>query len=179
MVDKLERISDRVGIFIGYITALLMVLMVLNVAYDVVMRYFLQNSSIAMQELEWHLFALVFLFGSSYTLKEDAHVRVDLVYDRLLPKTKAIINIVGTVIFLIPFSLVIAIGSIEFVIESYSIGEISENPGGLTHRYLIKSSIIFAFLLLIFSSIGFICRNLNVYRGKESIKTHNINDDIL
>ena len=179
MLLKLERAIDKFSDLIGYLSAILMVLMMFNVFYDVVMRYFFQNSSIAFQELEWHLFSLVFLFGTAYALKEEAHVRVDLIYERLLPKRKAIINIVGTVIFLIPFSLLISLGSIEFVVESYELGEISGDPGGLTHRYLIKSSIVVAFIFVIISSIGFALRNINIYRGIEKEKPHNPDDDVL
>jgi TRAP-type mannitol/chloroaromatic compound transport system permease small subunit len=99
MLLKLEKGFDRFADIIGYITAFTMVLMILNVFYDVIMRYFFKSGSIAMQEMEWHLFSVIILLGISYTLKEDGHVRVDLIYDRLNDKKKAMINMVGVVLF--------------------------------------------------------------------------------
>lgn len=164
MLLKFERFYERVSDVIGYLSGGLMILMMLNVFYDVIMRYFFRSGSIAFQEMEWHLFSVMFLLGISYTLKEDGHVRVDLIYDNLSNKKKALINIIGTILFLIPFSLLIAFGSVDFVVESYTIGEISGDPGGLTQRWIIKAMIPFAFFLLAVNSIGFIVTNINRYR---------------
>ena len=169
MLLKAEKIFDSIANYIGHICAFLMMLMMLNVFYDVIMRYFFRSGSIGMQEMEWHLFSLVILFGVSYTLKEDGHVRVDLVYDRLSAKKKAIINMVGVFLFLMPISLLVATGSTEFVLESYNSGEASGDPGGLPYRWIIKSMIPLSFYILIFISIGFFIKNLNVYRGEHGL----------
>jgi TRAP-type mannitol/chloroaromatic compound transport system permease small subunit len=176
MLIKLEKIYDKFSDYIGYFSAFILILMTINVFYDVIMRYFFKTGSIAFQELEWHLFGILFLIGISYTLKEDGHVRVDVIYDSLPPKKKAIINIVGTVVFLIPFSLLIAFGSIGFVQESYQIHEISGDPGGLKYRWLIKSVIPIAFFLLSLNSIGFIIKNINLYRDKDATKDTRLGD---
>lgn len=165
MLVKIERIYDRFADFIGHVTAGIMILMLLNVFYDVVMRYLFRSGSIAMQEMEWHLFSIVLLIGVSYALFKDGHVRVDLIYDNLATKKKAIINIVGSVVFLIPFSLLIAFGSIDFVLEAYQTNEISGDPGGLTHRWIIKALVPASFFLLVFSTIGVILKNINLYKG--------------
>jgi len=164
---KIEQILGRVVNSVGYITGVLLVLMILNVAYDVMMRYVFHNSSIGMQEVEWHLFAVIILFGTGYTLKHDAHVRVDFLYDRFSSKTKAVINILGTVFFLLPLALLIAYGSIDFVVDAYTTSEISEDPGGLTHRWIIKGMIPLAFIFLIFCAIDYIIQNINRYRGAQ------------
>ena len=109
MLLKLERGFDKFADAIGYLTAFVLVLMILNVTYDVVMRYFFNTGSIAMQEMEWHLFSVVILLGISYTLKEDGHVRVDLIYDRLTEKKKAKINIGSSTIFIPAPSITAAI----------------------------------------------------------------------
>lgn len=162
---KLEKLFDRFADWIGYISGVLMFLMMLNVFYDVIMRYFFRTGSIAFQELEWHIFSMVFLLGISYALKEDGHVRVDVIYDNLHPKKKAVINLVGTIVFLIPFSLLIAFGSINFVVESYMANEQSGDPGGLTHRWLIKAFIPASFFLLTLNSVGSIVKNYNILKG--------------
>jgi TRAP-type mannitol/chloroaromatic compound transport system permease small subunit len=174
MLLKIENFFNKVADFIGHLTAVLMVLMMLNVFYDVIMRYFFNTGSIAMQEMEWHLFSLVILLGVSYSLKEDGHVRVDVIYDRLHVKKKAIINIVGAFVFLIPFSIFIGTGSFDFVMEAYTSHEISGDPGGLTHRWIIKAFIPASFYLLVFTSIGFIVKNINLYRGAHNPHQHNL-----
>ena len=178
MLLKLEKGFDKFANIIGYITAIVMVLMILNVFYDVVMRYFFRSGSIAMQEMEWHLFSVIILLGISYTLKEDAHVRVDLIYDTLKDKKKAIINMIGVVLFVLPISLLISIGSIDYVIEAYQSGEQSGDPGGLTNRWIVKSLIPISFFLLIITSIGFFIKNLNVYKGLHPVSAHGVNGDI-
>lgn len=162
MLLQLEKLYDRFASFLGNFTAGVMILMLLNVFYDVIMRYLFKRGSIAMQEMEWHLFSVVLLIGVSYALFRDGHVRVDLIYDTLSREKQALINIVGSVIFLIPFALLIGFGSIDFVIEAYTTNEISGDPGGLTHRWIIKSLVPVSFFLLVFSTIGTIIKNINL-----------------
>jgi len=163
---KLEKFLNTIIDYIGKFIAVVLIFMTFNVLFDVVMRYFFHNSSVAMQELEWHLFSVVFLFGIGYAIKEDAHVRVDFLYDKFSAKTKAYIDIFGTIFFLIPFALLIIYGSYEFVMDSYTLNEISEDPGGLTHRWLIKAMIPASFIFLIFSALVNILKNINIIRGK-------------
>jgi TRAP-type mannitol/chloroaromatic compound transport system permease small subunit len=165
MLVKLETIIESVVDVVGKITSVLLLLMIFNVFYDVVMRYFFHNSSVGMQEMEWHLFSVIILFGVSVALKDEGHVRVDFLYEKFSVRKKAMINILGTVFFLLPLALLVATGSVGFVMDAYTLGEISEDPGGLTHRWIIKSMIPIAFIFLIFSSIGYIVKNINIYRG--------------
>ena len=157
MIDKF---FDKLDKIVGKITAVLMLLVMANVFLDVVLRYFFHTGSIALQEMEWHLFAMMFLLGISYALTNEAHVRVDFIYDNLSVRKKAFINIFGTLFMLIPFTLLIVYGSFEFVNDAYITNEISEDPGGLTHRWIIKAMIPFSFTLLILSSFGYINKNL-------------------
>ena len=164
MLEKLERFFDTIADYIGYLCSFLMIAMMLNIFYDVFMRYVFKSGSIAFQELEWHIFSLIILLGTSYTLKEDGHVRVDILYTKFSEKKKAIVNIVGAFIFITPIALLVALGSVEFVLEAFHTHEVSGDPGGLTHRWIIKSFIPFSFWLLIFISVGFVIKNINVYR---------------
>ena len=169
---KLEKAFDKFADFIGNLTAVLMIAMMINVFYDVIMRYFFDTGSIAMQEMEWHLFSVIILLGISYSLKEDGHVRVDVIYDNLPVKKQAVINIVGTFVFLIPFALLIGFGSLDFVHEAFRSGEISGDPGGLTHRWILKAFIPGAMALLVFTSVGFIIKNINLYRDAHAHPHH-------
>lgn len=166
-IAKLKRVEKAFNSFIdiiGRVIALLLLLMIFNVLYDVAMRYFFQNSSVAMQELEWHLFSVVILFGLGYALKEEAHVRVDFLYDNFSKKTKSYINIFGTIVFLIPLSLLIIFGSYEYVMDAFTMNEISQDPGGLTHRWIVKSMIPLGFVFLIFSGLVYILKNIIILK---------------
>ena len=169
MLLTVEHIFQRISRLLGRGLALVFLLMTINIFYDVVMRYFFHNSSVAMQEMEWHLFSIVILFGVSVALMEEGHVRVDFLYDRFSVRKKAVINMVGTVFFLLPLACLIFFGSFEFVMDSYGMNEISENPGGLPYRWVVKGMIPLAFGILILSSVGYTIKNINLYRHAETV----------
>ncbi|RXK01779.1 C4-dicarboxylate ABC transporter permease [Arcobacter sp. CECT 8989] len=175
---KLERGFNKFADFIGLITAIAMVLMILNVFYDVVMRYFFKSGSIAMQEMEWHFFSVIILLGVAYTLKEDGHVRVDLVYDRFSPQRKAMINMVGSVLFILPIAILVGLSSINNAYEAYLSMEQSGDPGGLPYRWIVKGLIPLSFFLLIITTIGFFIRNLNIYKGLHPMDEYNLKGEI-
>ncbi len=159
-----EQFITKLVDIAGKIISFLLLLMVLNVSYDVMMRYLFRNSSVGMQEMEWHLFAVVFLFGISVALKDEGHVRVDFLFERFSVRKKAIVNIFGTLFFLMPMALLILSGSWEFVYDAFDTMEISEDPGGLPYRWLIKGMIPFSFSFLYLSGIGYILQNIRLYR---------------
>jgi len=179
MLLKLEKFFDRFSDVMGWISGFLNLVMLVNVFYDSIMRYFFNSGSIALQEMEWHLFAVVFLFGMAFTLKEDGHVRVDILYDSFSPRWKAVVNIGGTLLFLIPLSILITEGSIWYVHEAYTSAEISGDPGGLTQRWLIKAVIPTSFVFLIVSAIGFVIHNISIFKGLEEPPVRRIEDEIL
>ena len=174
MLYKLEKITDKIIDFVGLLTAILLLLMILNVAYDVFARYIFHNSSIAMQELEWHIFAVIMLYGTGYALRHNAHVRVDFLYDRLDIRKKALVNIFGTIFFLFPLALLVIYGSYDFVMDSYLTNEVSGDPGGLPMRWLIKAQIPFGFIFLLFCAFNFLLHNINALRGCEKVKEEEV-----
>ncbi len=167
MLKKIENIMDRIIDAVGYIVGILLIWLIINVVWDVVMRYVFHNSSIGMQELEWHTFSVIMLYGTGYALRHNAHVRVDFLYERLSLSKQAWINILGTIFFLLPLALLVIDGSFSFVMDSYTTHEISEDPGGLTHRWIIKAQIPLAFGFLIFCAADFLLHNINILRGLE------------
>jgi TRAP-type mannitol/chloroaromatic compound transport system permease small subunit len=106
--------------------------------------------------LEWHLFAIIILFGVPYAFRLQAHVRVDFVYERLSLNTQNKIDIFGTLFFLFPFSILIISTSFSFVMDSYEILEISSDPGGLQYRWIVKAMIPASFVLLQIAAIEYI-----------------------
>jgi len=178
MLLKLERGFDKFADLIGAITAIAMVLMILNVFYDVIMRYFFRSGSIGMQEMEWHLFSVIILLGVAYTLKEDGHVRVDLIYDTLSTRKKAMINMIGAVVFILPLAVLVGLSSIDNMVEAFQSMEQSGDPGGLHYRWIVKGLIPLSFLLLIITDIGFFIRNFNIYKGLHPMDEYNLKGEI-
>lgn len=164
MLIKIESFFDKISKILGYLTAFATVLMVINVFFDAMARYLFNWGSVGLQEMEWHLLSVVILLGIPFTLMEEGHVRVDVIFDRLGHKKQAVINIIGTIIFIMTFALLIATGSVSFVVESFVSGETSNDPGGLPYRWMVKSLIPFSFFLLAFMGIGYIIKNVNVFR---------------
>jgi tripartite ATP-independent transporter DctM subunit len=159
---------DHISKYAGIIAAFLVVLLSLLVAYDAMMRYLFSAGSIALQEVEWHLFDVIFLLGLTYALKHDKHVRVDIFFERYSKETKAIVQIFSMLLLVIPFSLLFLLDSIDMFIQSYLQNEISSDPGGLTHRYVIKGVLVLSFILLIIQALSEI---LKAYQRLESSKT--------
>jgi TRAP-type mannitol/chloroaromatic compound transport system permease small subunit len=135
---------------VGSLCSIIMIMMVLNVFYDVISRYFFNNVSIGMQELEWHLFAAMFMFGIGYTLKEDGHVRVDVFYDKLSERAQATINILGAIFFALPITVLVLYFGSDYAFEAFKMAEGSPDPGGLPYRWIVRAIIPVssAFLLL-------------------------------
>ncbi|MER0325443.1 TRAP transporter small permease subunit [Vibrio vulnificus] len=157
----IERLFNRFGDLLGWLSSVLFILLLANVVYDVVMRYVFNDVSIAFQEMEWHLFSAVFLLGIPFALKSGGHVRVDLFYERLSHRAQAIIDLLGTIFFLFPFCLLVAWFGIDFAKESYALGETSGDPGGLPYRWVIKAIIPLSFLFMAISSVGLLLHSLN------------------
>ena len=154
----IESIIRSVGKAAGWLTLLLVIL----ICVDVFMRYVFSNSQEWMLELEWHLFALVFLLGGAYALQADQHVRVDVWYTHRSEKTKAWINLLGTVFLLIPWCLIVIYTSYSYAENSFLINERSADPGGLPFRYIIKFSISVGFVLLLFQALVLIVKNVRL-----------------
>lgn len=151
--------------YLGYFTAFILAALVLLVVYDATVRYLFSGGSVALQELEWHLFDVVILFGIAYTLREGAHVRVDIFYASFSQKTKALIDIISSLFFILPFSLLIIYIGVDFVAMSYLQNEASSNPGGLEYRFLVKSLMPLSFLFLSFQAVKDAKTNFDTWRS--------------
>lgn len=157
----LARAIDNFSEWTGRLTAWLVLAMMLVIVYDVSMRYLFQSGSIRLQELQWHLFALIFLLGAGYTLRHDGHVRVDLLFRSrwLSQRGRALVDLLGSALFLIPFCVLVITGSIPFVESSWRFEERSPDPGGLPYRFLLKAAIPVGFALLLLQGVSMMLRS--------------------
>jgi TRAP-type mannitol/chloroaromatic compound transport system permease small subunit len=162
---------DTLNEWVGRGTAWVSLALVAVVFIDVVMRYALNKSFVFTQELEWHIFAFIFLIGAGYTLLHDGHVRVDIFYQRFGFKGKAWINLMGVLFFLIPGCLMVIMTSWHFVVRAFVVGEGSPDPGGIPYRFIVKGLIPVGFSLLLLQGLSMgihsLLQILNVEKPKE------------
>ncbi|MBV1788217.1 TRAP transporter small permease subunit [Marinobacterium sp. D7] len=159
--DLFEGIVEFFGKYSSFIWVVLMLLIVGNV----LLRYVLGTNFVALEELQWHLFAIGFMLALSYCIVHDDHVRVDVVAENLSWRKRAVIELLGISLFFLPFCGFVLTYAWPFVERAYQIGEVSAAPGGLPARWLIKSVILFAFGLMILAAIARLIRVLSFLSG--------------
>lgn len=161
----IDGLNDRIGVVIRWLT----LIMVFIGAVSAVARYFARSQQWQLNltpatEAQWYLFSIIFLMGAAYGLNHDVHVRVDVMYERMSPKVQAMIDMAGTLLFLLPFSLMMLWVSYPAVRASWSVRESSPDPGGLA-RWPIKALIIVSFVLLVLQGISQLVKQIEVLRG--------------
>jgi len=159
---------DRLSHMVGRAASWLALVMVLLGAFNAIARYLgrfvgLQLSSNAYLEAQWYLFSLLFLLAGAYALRHDAHVRVDVFFARVSPRARAWINLVGTVLLLLPFCVFMLAVTWPPVRNSWMIREVSSDPGGLP-RYPLKAMILVCFALLFLQGIAELIREIAALR---------------
>ena len=151
--ERIVLLFDRIG---QYMLPLLMGLIVI----DVVGRRFLALPTVAIQEAEWHAHGVLFLFCIGATYLRDGHVRVELIRDRLSERARAVIEVAGTILFLLPYMAVILWYGIDLAVQSYASGEGSAAAQGLGSRWVIKSALPIGFALMMLAGAVVLFRSL-------------------
>lgn len=159
---------DGITGVIGRAVAWLTVLMVAIGAFNAIARYLgryigISLSSNAYLELQWYLFSMIFLLGAAWVMRENAHVRVDVLFTRMSARTQSLINILGTVLLLIPFCAFVLWVSVPVVRSSWIVREGSPDPGGLP-RYPLKALIIVCFALLLLQALSELIKEVHAFR---------------
>jgi TRAP-type mannitol/chloroaromatic compound transport system permease small subunit len=139
--------------------------LVVVIAVNVVLRYVFGQGRIEFEELQWHVYAVGFLIGVSYCYEADDHVRIDVLHEKFRLRTQAWIELLGIVLFLLPFIAVVLIFSAPFIAYSFSIGEVSEAPGGLPLRWAIKAFLFIGFALLLAAALSRLSRVTSLLFG--------------
>lgn len=160
-IQIIDRINDVIGRSISWLT----LAMVLVTFLVVVLRYVFSIGWIAMQESVLYLHSMVFMLGAAYTLKQNSHVRVDIFYEKLSPRSRAWIDLLGSALLLVPFCLFIIVISWNYVSLSWSLLEGSREAGGLPAVFLLKTTIPVMAGLVMLQGIAQGMRSILIIRG--------------
>jgi|TARA_B110000967_G_scaffold40036_1_gene39842 TRAP-type mannitol/chloroaromatic compound transport system permease small subunit len=166
-LNAVESFTEITGRLIAWLTMLMVALVVLVV----VTRYFLEVGSIALQESVTYLHCLVFMMGLAFTLKHDGHVRVDIFYRGFSSKSKAMVNLLGGIFFLVPVCLVIFFTSLDYVLASWAIHETSAENNGLPFVYLLKTLMLLMPATLLLQGVAEIIKSGLVVSGADISET--------
>jgi TRAP-type mannitol/chloroaromatic compound transport system permease small subunit len=166
-LKKIVAFCDAVNEWIGsYLVSAAVFLFIAIIFSNVILRYVFNTSSVFAAELEWHLFAFIFLMGAGYTLRHDNHVRVDIFYSLMDTKKKALVNVFGVFLFLIPSCYLVLTTTIPWVITAYQVGEVSIDPGGIPARFLLKAVLPVGYFLLLLQGLSLLIKSVCMLMDK-------------
>jgi TRAP-type mannitol/chloroaromatic compound transport system permease small subunit len=171
----LSEFAKRLGLineWTGRVVAWLTLLMVIITFTVVVLRYGFDLGSIALQESIIYLHALNFMLGAAFTLKRDAHVRVDIFYQKMGPRGRALVDLLGTLLLLLPVCGFIFWSSWDYVADAWAVREASGEAGGLPFVYLLKSILLLMPSLLIVQGAVIIMTSVLILQGKHTPGEH-------
>lgn len=160
--DRMDKAVQKIGHFFMWSNVVLLGLILIAVF----VRYILKLRTIEIGELQWHFYAIGFMMGLSYAVTTNSHMGMDLVRDKLSKKTQLRLDILGIIFLLLPFAAIIFYQSLEFVHDSWVVGERSNNDMGLPFRWAIKSLMPISFGLLIVSALSRLLRDISMLSGK-------------
>ena len=161
LVDGIDQFTETTGRALAWLT-MVMVVLVVSI---VVGRYFLGLGSIALQESVTYLHAMVFMLGLAFTLKRGGHVRVDIFYRNYSVRQQAKVDLIGGLVFLVPFCLLIFISCWDYVLASWAIAEGSSENDGIAAVYLLKTLMLIMPVTLLLQAIAELLKALMVLRG--------------
>jgi len=160
---RVDPLLVKVGQWASWLWAILLVIIMVNV----IVRYAFGMGRIEFEEIQWHLYSAGFLLGLAYAYQADVHIRVDVLHERLSPRRQAWVELYGTVLFLLPFIALVLIYSVPFVASSFRYAEVSQAPGGLPYRWIIKAMLPLGFALLLVAVISRLTRVWALLFGRE------------
>jgi TRAP-type mannitol/chloroaromatic compound transport system permease small subunit len=167
---SLSRAIDSLSTIFGKIAEYVVLLCALICAFNAISRYLFNLSSNGWLEIQWYLFAYVVLLGASYTLLNNGHVRVDLVYGNVSPRKRLWIDIFGLVFFLLPVTAFMTWACWPFFYQSYLSGEMSSNASGLI-RWPVKLLLVAGFALLFLQGISELIKRVGALTGFTHVDT--------
>jgi TRAP-type mannitol/chloroaromatic compound transport system permease small subunit len=158
--DVIDRFIQKIGFVLMWANCVVIVAIIIQV----ILRYGFGHGLVLLEELQWHFYAVAFMFGLSYAVTTDSHVGMDLVYDKMSPKWQCRWDIFGLLFLLLPFAALISYQSLDFVHESWRLNERSVAPQGLPWRWAIKSVVPLSFALLVLAAVSRLIRTIATLR---------------
>ena len=153
---------------IGMIGAWLSIPLIGIIIFDIITRRFLVLGSTKLQEMEWHLHTMIFLLALGFAYTRNAHVRIEVVREKFSLEVKSWLEILGCVLFLIPYTIMIIYFGLDFVERSFNLNEVSSALTGLSHRWIIKSFVPVGMILLWLGGCAVLLRNIAFIIGLET-----------
>lgn len=169
---RLGNFFEKVVGFFGKFGSWLAIPLIIIIIFDIVTRRFLVLGSTKIQEMEWHLHTALFLLVLGYGYLKNSHVRIEIVRDKYSAFTKSLLETLGILLFLIPYTILIIFYGLDFVKRSFAVNEVSSALTGLSHRWIIKSFIPIGMFLLLLAGLSILIRNINFLFNKD----HSFND---
>jgi len=164
IISTFESISRSTGHLISWFTLFMVV-----VTFAVVtLRYGFNIGSIALQESIGYFHAFIFMIGAAYTLKNDEHVRIDIFYRKMSASRQAWVDLLGSLLLLMPMCLFIFIETFEYVMNSWAIQEASSEAGGLPFIYILKTALLIMPVLVIIQAIAIILQKIQFLQKEAS-----------
>jgi TRAP-type mannitol/chloroaromatic compound transport system permease small subunit len=161
--DKIDAIIQKIGHVFMWANVVLIGLIILGV----IMRYAFKLGTMKIAELQWHFYAVAFMFGLSYAVTTNSHMGMDLLYARFSKRTQHWLDFLGIIFLLLPFACVVFYQSLPFVYQSWVLNESSQNALGLPWRWAIKSVLPISFAFLIVSAISRLIRTASLLFGRK------------
>jgi TRAP-type mannitol/chloroaromatic compound transport system permease small subunit len=163
--SRFSLFLDRVVVKVCEAFSWLWIILVAIIMINVFVRYVFNHGYVQLEELQWHLYAMAFMMGLSYTFVHDEHIRVDFLHEKFSLKTQVWVELFGLSFLFIPFVSVIIYYSIPYVAYSWELSEVSQSPGGLPARWLVKSFIFISFSFLMIAAISRLSRVFTFFIG--------------
>jgi TRAP-type mannitol/chloroaromatic compound transport system permease small subunit len=164
--DAADWLIDRVGSLAAWLT----LVMVLLISGNTLGRYLFNASTVWLQELEWHLMAVVALWGISYMQLRGSQVRVDMFYQHYSERTKLWLEFLTALLVMLPFSLFVCWLGWKFAAYSFSLSEVSPDPGGMPWRWAVKSLVVSGYALLAITACSIVVRTGAQLAGRAPLK---------
>ncbi|MCF8026183.1 MAG: TRAP transporter small permease subunit [Desulfobacteraceae bacterium] len=162
LADTLDRISVRIGQIASYATLACIAV----IAVSVILRYFFNRTYVALDEIQYYCYSIVFLYGFAYVYQQDGHIRVDIINSRLSDKKRHWIDLLGALLLTIPWSAAVCFYSWQYFLRSFKIRERSTEATGLPALYILKFILFLAFILLLFQAVSAVVRRWGLIRGR-------------
>ena len=163
LAEQLEWINRSVGVLVAWLS----LAMVLVTFVVVVLRYVFDTGSIALQESVTYMYAILFMLGVAYTLQQDGHVRVDILYQGFSRPGQAWVNLLGTLFLLVPVSVFLLVSSWGYVADAWAVHEGSREAGGLQGVWLLKTLLLIMPVLMLLQGLIWLLRNGLLLAGVE------------